>query len=137
MLKVYRQAMKDILLMYKRTSCRNNDISNLALLDDQAAHTKFHRYYRNFGFVAPHLVKVVDVSDAGTRHTYDVKVLNHGNFLANRIVVHNCGKTLEALSWMVYAKADPALIVVNAPTKLQWMSAYYRWVGSVPGVHPG
>lgn len=115
---------------------QNNDISNLALLDDQAAHTKFHRYYKNFGFVAPHLVKVVDVSDAGTKHTYDVKVLNHGNFLANRIVVHNCGKTLEALSWMVYADAFPALIVVNAPTKLQWMSAYYRWVGSVPGMHP-
>lgn len=46
------------------------------------------------------------------------------------------GKTLQSLAWMVYAKADPALIVVNAPTKLQWMSAYYRWVGSVPGVHP-
>lgn len=46
------------------------------------------------------------------------------------------GKTVQSLAWMVYAKADPALIVVNAPTKLQWMSAYYRWVGSVPGVHP-
>lgn len=46
------------------------------------------------------------------------------------------GKTLQSLAWMVYAKADPALIVVNAPTKLQWMSAYYRWVGSVPGMHP-
>jgi len=46
------------------------------------------------------------------------------------------GKTVQSLAWMVYAKADPALIVVNAPTKLQWMSAYYRWVGSVPGMHP-
>lgn len=47
-----------------------------------------------------------------------------------------CGKTVEALSWLVYAKRYPALIVVNAPTKLQWQCAYFRWVGSVPGNVP-
>lgn len=84
----------------------------------------------------PHVVRVVSVEPVGTRHTYDVKVLNHANFLADGVVVHNCGKTVEALSWLVYANRFPALIVVNAPTKLQWQSAYYRWVGSVPGYKP-
>lgn len=84
----------------------------------------------------PHAVRVVSVEPAGTRHTYDVKVLNHANFLADGVVVHNCGKTVEALSWLVYAKRYPALIVVNAPTKLQWQCAYFRWVGSVPGNVP-
>ena len=114
----------------------NNDIANLQLLDDQAAHNQFHKSYRHFKFVNPHAVRVVSVESAGTRHTYDVKVLNHANFLANGVVVHNCGKTVEALSWLVYANRFPALIVVNAPTKLQWQSAYYRWVGSVHGYKP-
>lgn len=84
----------------------------------------------------PKAVRPVSVERIGTRHTYDVKVLNHANFLADGVVVHNCGKTVEALSWLVYAKRYPALIVVNAPTKLQWQCAYFRWVGSVPGNVP-
>jgi hypothetical protein len=84
----------------------------------------------------PKAVRPVSIERVGTRHTYDVKVLNHANFLADGVVVHNCGKTVEALSWLVYANRFPALIVVNAPTKLQWQSAYYRWVGSVPGYKP-
>lgn len=115
---------------------RNNDIANLQLLDDPAAHNQFHKVYRHFKFVNPHAVRVVSVEFVGTRHTYDVKVLNHANFLADGVVVHNCGKTVEALSWLVYAKRYPALIVVNAPTKLQWQCAYFRWVGSVPGNVP-
>lgn len=46
------------------------------------------------------------------------------------------GKTVQSLAWLVYAKRYPALIVVNAPTKLQWQCAYFRWVGSVPGNVP-
>lgn len=68
--------------------------------------------------------------------TYDVKVLNYGNFTANHIIVHNCGKTVEALSWMVYANAYPALYVVNAPTKLQWQEAYRKWVGATKKHYP-
>lgn len=38
------------------------------------------------------------------------------------------GKTLQALAYMAYANDFPALIVVNAPTKMQWAREYYRWV---------
>ena len=80
--------------------------------------------------------KVAFIRSAGLRMTYDVKVLNHGNFVANHIIVHNCGKTVEALSWMVYANAYPALYVVNAPTKLQWQEAYRKWVGATKKHYP-
>lgn len=80
--------------------------------------------------------KVTSIHSAGMRMTYDVKVLNHGNFVANHIIVHNCGKTVEALSWMVYANAYPALYVVNAPTKLQWQGAYRKWVGATKKHYP-
>lgn len=82
------------------------------------------------------LARVVSITSAGMRMTYDVKVLNYGNFVANHIVVHNCGKTVEALSWMVYANAYPALYVVNAPTKLQWQEAYRKWVGATKKHYP-
>lgn len=44
-----------------------------------------------------------------------------------------CGKTISALAWLVYSDAYPALIVVNAPTKLQWYQQYRDWLKKVPG----
>lgn len=38
------------------------------------------------------------------------------------------GKTLQSLSWLAYADDFPALIVVTAPTKLQWEREYKRWL---------
>lgn len=43
------------------------------------------------------------------------------------------GKTLQALAWLCYNRSFPALIVVNAPTKLQWEKEYRRWISKVPG----
>ena len=43
------------------------------------------------------------------------------------------GKTLQSLAWLAYNKSFPALIVVNAPTKLQWQKEYRRWLSTVPG----
>lgn len=110
---------------------QNNDISNLMLLDDQAAHAAFHSTsaYKHFKFVNPSLHRVVSVAAAGKQMTYDVKVLNHANFLAEGVVVHNCGKTVQALSWMRYHGLLPALFVVTASTKMQWKGNYERWLG--------
>lgn len=43
------------------------------------------------------------------------------------------GKTISALAWLVYSDAYPALIVVNAPTKLQWYQQYRDWLKRAPG----
>lgn len=70
---------------------------------------------------------------------YQVDFLKFAQIRHGRVALGDdmgTGKTVQSLAWMVYANRFPALIVVNAPTKLQWQSAYYRWVGSVPGYHP-
>lgn len=70
---------------------------------------------------------------------YQVDFLKFAQIRHGRVALGDdmgTGKTVQSLAWMVYADRFPALIVVNAPTKLQWQSAYYRWVGSVPGYHP-
>lgn len=93
-------------------------------------------YVQTDGINGYFMSKVAFIRSAGMRMTYDVKVLNYSNFVANHTIVHNCGKTVEALSWMVYANAYPALYVVNAPTKLQWQSAYRKWVGATKKHYP-
>lgn len=42
------------------------------------------------------------------------------------------GKTLQSLAWLAYNRSFPALIVVNAPTKLQWEKEFKRWLSLVP-----
>ena len=46
------------------------------------------------------------------------------------------GKTVQALAWLAYSGAFPALIVVNAPTKIQWARAFKDWLGKVQAVNP-
>jgi hypothetical protein len=43
---------------------------------------------------------------------------------------------VQALAWLAYSGAFPALIVVNAPTKLQWARAFKDWLGKVQSVNP-
>lgn len=64
-------------------------------------------------------------------HVYDVRVLDYQNFIADGVVVHNCGKTLQALAWIRYHRLDPVLIIVNSATKLQWQSNYHQWLDGV------
>lgn len=42
------------------------------------------------------------------------------------------GKTLQSLAWLAYKDSFPALIVVTAPTKLQWEYEYRRWLKDFP-----
>lgn len=46
------------------------------------------------------------------------------------------GKTVQALAWLAYSGAFPALIVVNAPTKLQWARAFNDWLSKVQQLNP-
>lgn len=45
------------------------------------------------------------------------------------------GKTVQSLGWLAYASQFPALIVVTATTKLQWLRVFTRgpdkWVGGI------
>lgn len=46
------------------------------------------------------------------------------------------GKTLQSLAWLAYSDSFPALIVVTAPTKLQWEREYNRWLEDFPNSQP-
>jgi SNF2 family DNA or RNA helicase len=60
---------------------------------------------------------------------YDIVMEDpYRNFVANGIVVHNSGKTIMALGFLKMLKSLPALIVVPATIKRQWMKQFKNFV---------
>lgn len=78
------------------------------------------------GQVYEHVDTVISIEPAGERRVYDIVMADpHRNFVANGIVVHNCGKTPQALM----AAPDKAAVLVVAPAsvKLSWVAEARRW----------
>ena len=64
----------------------------------------------NISGTKPCAVKVVDISYVGEEETFDVKMFDpYHNFVANGVVVHNCGKTLETINLALYNKSKYGL----------------------------
>lgn len=77
----------------------NNDPLNLEELTHEG-HMRHHtKGYDNFNHGIPEFSKVVSIEYIGKEMTYDIVCDDpHRNFVANGIVVHNCGKTYMALN---------------------------------------
>jgi superfamily II DNA or RNA helicase len=69
---------------------------------------------------------VTAVEEDGEAHVYDIVCDDpHRNFVANGVVVHNCGKTVQAL---VAAPQDkPILVVCPAVAKGVWAREAKKW----------
>ena len=107
----------------------NNDISNLEILT-QSEHNRRHNELSNmclrFNIQASY-EKVISITDIGDVHVYDVKVEKNHNFLANKILVHNCGKTCMATVFLNKVNLYPALIVCPASLKFNWSIEVEKW----------
>jgi len=71
--------------------------------------------------------------DAGYTDVYDVSVgSDYHNFIADGIVVHNCGKTIEALGYINYNIRDtfPLLIICPSTIKYKWKREFEKWLGT-------
>ena len=77
----------------------NNSLDNLELLlksEHYRLHAKSNQKYMSFVCVPD---KIISIEPCGERETYDIKCFQpYNNYIANNIVVHNCGKTTLALS---------------------------------------
>lgn len=120
----------------------DNRIENLEIVSP-GEHLKKHKAYTNMdggrtskgGLIQfiPKLDEVVSVKPDGFTDVYDVVMEDpHRNFVANGIVVHNCGKSLESLTWINRYQHKrgtlPALIVCPASLKWNWESEAWNHV---------
>lgn len=55
-------------------------------------------------WVVPHLIEITSIQNFDETHVYDVSIDHPDihNFVANNFIVHNCGKTLEAMNLALY-----------------------------------
>lgn len=86
---------KEYHVHHKDGNHKNNNQDNLEVLTPEE-HWKLHgqEYIQNFGQGFPKYSEVISIEHYGEEMTYDIICDDpHRNFVANGIVVHNCGKT--------------------------------------------
>ena len=113
---------------HKDGNKQNNNLSNLKLTNP-ADHMRMHDTYKNFSHLKHKKTKIKKIEKGGKRRVYDITVKETHNFTANGIVVHNCGKTIQALAWIQkHPKKRPVIIVVPASLKLNWKKEAESWM---------
>jgi hypothetical protein len=123
---------------HKNTIKNDNRLDNLELLT-KAEHMRLHGGERGYlhmdGGTAgtggairfvPVEDRVVSVVTDGEGHVYDIVCADpHRNFVANGIVVHNCGKTIQTLA--AAPAGAPILVIGPAVAKGVWAREAAAW----------
>lgn len=114
----------------------DNRISNLQLVS-HSEHGKLHpELKRNiktdkFGnkiYWEPKYTKIKSIRKLGVEKTYDIQMFGpHHNFVANGIVVHNCGKTAIAVMYANTMNLRSVLVVTVATGRINWAREYQLW----------
>jgi len=109
----------------------NNFINNLRLTS-HVEHMRIHgEPNRLTEFMAIKEDIIVKIEDWGWNSVYDIQMEDpYNSFVANGIVVHNCGKTIEALGWIrERPELKSILIVCPASVVYKWANEIKKWVG--------
>lgn len=113
----------------------NNELSNLEVLTAAEHRTHHSPGFEAFGYGVLQPIEVVSITRHKKEPVYDVICEDpHRNFVANGIVVHNCGRGKTAVALENIARmAVPAIVVVDNTNLLnQWQQAIAGFL-EVPG----
>jgi hypothetical protein len=115
---------------------RNHELSNLERLSVED-HYKHHGDAGNLGHGLIAWKKLLSVVPAGSAMTYDMTCESpYNSFVANKIVVHNSGKTLSAMDFLVrsFSKlrqsgvANPkAMVIIPKSAHTTWQSECHKF----------
>lgn len=103
----------------------NDNIENLKLVNDKEYSIE-HKIEKNFGTFIPRERRITRIiSPKNKVDVYDIKMrAPYHNFVANSFIVHNCGKTLQALTTAIIRKqrgeVKRALIICPVSMKQVW-----------------
>lgn len=71
---------------------------------------------------------IISINYAGKKPVYDIVMADpYRNFVANGIVVHNCGKTPQAIGVALGLDAFPALIICPKSLRLNWQNEWHKF----------
>ena len=132
--KIGRFVRVDEIVHHKNEDKSDNRPGNLELLGSAIEHMRLHgkkNGYRHFDgkknkhgdviHFIPVIDEVVSVTPVGMIDVYDVVMDDpHRNFVADGVIVHNCGKTVELLAALASTHAFPALVIVPPNITTQW-----------------
>ena len=110
---------------HKNHKSKDDRIENLECLT-VTEHLKSHgkNAYKHFGHGEVSYSEVKRIVPRGPEMTYDLQMKDpHRNFVANNIVVHNCGKTrsqIEILSWHISQGRNKILIFAPPVVLFNW-----------------
>jgi hypothetical protein len=120
---------------HKDEDASNNDPDNLVVLP-RREHMKHHQPgAKAFGYGKVERKKLVGIKEHGFESVYDIVCADpHRNFVANGVVVHNCGKGKTVVALELAARLGvPTLIVVDTTQLVgQWREEIELFL-DVPG----
>ena len=115
---------------HKNGDKADNRLKNLELLTI-SEHNKGHggEFRRHLPFVVPEEARITSIRKSGRRDVYDLVMADpNRNFLANGVVVHNCGKTIMSLAVAEKAECKKVLIFCPSSVKWQWAAEIERFL---------
>jgi len=120
---------------HKDENIYNNVPDNLEVVPTEEHLRKHRPGFKAFGYGELHHSRVVSIKEHGIEPVYDIAcVAPHHNFVANGVVVHNCGKgkTCIALHHIAESKV-PALVMVDNTQLMEQWSKEIEHLIEVPG----
>lgn len=123
---------------HKNGNRSDNRIENLEVVTPSQHHVHHSKHLNmedsvshNGGRVKfiPNVEKVVAIEDGGVIEVYDLVMDDpHRNFVANGIIVHNCGKTIQAIGiFNMNQDIKSVLVICPASVKLNWEREFMKW----------
>jgi superfamily II DNA or RNA helicase len=114
----------------------DNRPENLQLFDTHGGHQSMHGkcggYKRLRHYFVPKIEKILSIEPVGCCNVYDIVCDDpYRNFVANEIVVHNCGKTLMAMQWLrsLHVPEDDLIVVCPVSLITHWYKELKQFAG--------
>lgn len=136
-----RKLLKNEVVHHKNEDTLDNSTENLEVLT-KSEHARIHGKNKGFtrldgsisakgGLVVfiPKEDIIKSIYNSGLKDVYDIVCEEpYRNFVANGIVVHNCGKTIQSLAVCEHTKARKVLIFCPSAVKYQWQGEITKFL---------